>query len=239
MCIVPFTISQRAFEGGSMQGLSFRKKRRSQAKQAKRQNRKYDLSFGYKKGMSELKKESIGIDRWDAHDILKWGVQIGLVCVFAFMLVWSLGQRVSNAGDSMKPVLNNGDVVLIDRLVYNAIKPQRGDIIAFKPNGNNNAHFYLKRIVGLPGETVEIKEQSIYINGKKTTRHVHAKDIKNAGIAKNPVKLKGDEYFVIGDNHESSDDSRMADIGNVKRNTIYGKVWFVAGLDDNFGFVKR
>lgn len=222
-----------------MQGLSFRKRHRSQAKQEKRQNRKYDLRFGYKKEKLKFRKENTGINRWDAQDIIKWVVQIGLVCVFAFMLVWSFGQRISNAGDSMKPVLKNGDVVLIDRLVYNASKPRRGDIIAFKPNGNENAHFYLKRIVGLPGEAVEIKEQSIYINGKKMTRHVHAKDIKNPGIAKNPVKLKGDEYFVIGDNHESSDDSRMADIGNVKRSTIYGKVWFVAGLDDNFGFVKR
>lgn len=223
-----------------MQELNFRKKHRGQGKQ-KRQNKKQDLRFAGKRGRLRVRqrKEKARVHKRNIREIIKWAIQIGLVCVLAFMLVWFFGQRVSNAGDSMKPVLNNGDVVLVDRLVYNAVKPGRGDIVAFKPDGNENAHFYIKRIVGLPGETVEIKDKSIYINGKKQTRHIFARDIKEAGIAKKPVKLKKDEYFVMGDNHESSDDSRMAEIGNVKRNEIYGKIWFVAGLGPNFGFVKR
>lgn len=224
-----------------MQELNFRKKHRGQGKQKRRPNKKQDLRFAGKGGRLRIRqrKEKARVHKRNIGEIIKWAVQIGLVCVLAFMLVWFFGQRVSNAGDSMKPVLNNGDVVLVDRLVYNAVRPGRGDIVAFKPDGNQNAHFYIKRIVGLPGETVEIKDKSIYINGKKQTRHIFARDIKEAGIAKKPVKLKKDEYFVMGDNHESSDDSRMAEIGNVKRNEIYGKVWFVAGLGPNFGFVKR
>lgn len=222
-----------------MQELNFRRKHRSQRKQKRRQNQ--DLRFAGTRGRLKLRKrkEKARAHKCNVREIFKWVIQIGLVCVLAFMLVWFFGQRVSNAGDSMKPVLNNGDVALVDRLVYNAVKPGRGDIIAFKPDGNENAHFYMKRIVGLPGETVEIKNKSIYINGKKENHHVFVKDIKEAGIAKKPVKLKKDEYFVMGDNHESSDDSRMAEIGNVKRNEIYGKVWFVASPGPNFGFVKR
>ena len=139
----------------------------------------------------------------------------------------------------MKPVLQNGDVVLVNRLIYNASKPKRGDIIAFKPNGNENTHYSIKRIVGLPGETVQIKDGSVYINDVETLEHIFAEDIEEAGIADEPVVLKGNEYFVLGDNHSSSDDSRMADIGNVKRREIYGKVWFVASFGSDFGFVKR
>lgn len=66
----------------------------------------------------------------------------------------------------MSPVLKNGDVVLINRIVYDARKPKRGEIIAFRPNGNENAHYCIKRVVGLPGETVQIKDGKIYIDGK-------------------------------------------------------------------------
>ena len=99
-------------------------------------------------------------------EILVWFFQIALVCFVAFVLVWYFGQRVSVIGDSMKPKLENGDVVLINRVSYNLGTPKRGDVIAFKPNGNENAHYYVKRIIGLPGETVEVKDGKILINGK-------------------------------------------------------------------------
>lgn len=138
----------------------------------------------------------------------------------------------------MRPALQNGDIVLMNRLVYNASKPKRGDVIAFKPNGNENAHYSIKRVVGLPGETVQIKDGTIYIDGEEHVEDIYAFEIESPGIAEEPVKLGEGEYFVMGDNHTSSDDSRMADVGNVKREDIYGKVWFVASFGSNFGFVK-
>ncbi|MGC4020158.1 MAG: signal peptidase I [Muricomes sp.] len=222
-----------------MAGLDFRKKRRRQVKRKQNMKRKPELQFNAAKPELRFRKEKTEAEKQNLSVIANWIVQIAIVCFIAFILVWFFGQRVSNAGDSMKPVLNNGDVVMINRLVYNASKPKRGDIIAFKPNGNENAHYLVKRIVGLPGETVQIKDGSIYINGTVVKKHIYAKDIKDAGVAEEPLTLGGDEYFVLGDNHAGSDDSRMADIGNVKRREIYGRVWFVASFGSNFGFVKR
>lgn len=183
-------------------------------------------------------KDKIQVEPKDMRKIFGWGIQIVCVCLAAFMLVSFFGQRVSNAGDSMRPTLQNGEIVLMNRLIYNASKPKRGDVIAFKPNGNENAHYSIKRVVGLPGETVQIKDGTIYINGEEHVKDIYTFEIESPGIAEDPVKLGEGEYFVMGDNHTSSDDSRMADVGNVKREDIYGKVWFVASFGNNFGFVK-
>ena len=136
------------------------------------------------------------------------------------------------------PVLKNADKVLVNRIVYNASSPKRGDIIVFKPKGNESSHYYTKRIVGLPGETVQIVENRIYINGEKLEEDYTTTKIDTAGIAAEKVKLGGDEYFVMGDNRKNSEDSRSADIGAVKRSYIYGKAWFVVSPKKNFGFVR-
>lgn len=222
-----------------MQDLNLRKRRRRQAKKKQQRKKRQGLRFEKNRPKLRLQTEKAKAKLQGLKAAVNWIAEIAIVCVIAFVLVWFFGQRVSNAGDSMKPVLSNGDVVLVNRLVYNASKPKRGDIIAFKPNGNENTHYSIKRIAGLPGETVQIKEGSVYINDVLTLEHIFAEDIEEAGIAEEPVKLGGSEYFVLGDNHSSSDDSRMADIGNVKREDIYGKVWFVASFGSDFGFVKR
>lgn len=195
----------------------------------KKRWKRRDLRFGTKKkrlNYNLLRK--VGI----------WAFQIILVCAFAFVFVWYFGQRISNNGDSMNPVLQSGDVTLVNRIIYDASSPDRGDIIVFKPNGNENAYFYIKRIIGLPGETVEIKEGRIFINGDQLAESYETTELKDAGIAGEPLKLAGDEYFVLGDNRESSEDSRMADIGNVKREEIEGKAWFVLSPRKRFGFIK-
>lgn len=138
----------------------------------------------------------------------------------------------------MKPILENGDVVLVNRIVYNATTPKRGDIIVFRPKGNENNHYYVKRIIGLPGETVEIMENRVYINGKKLEEEYKTTDISDVGIVSEKMKLASDEYFVLGDDRENSEDSRNADVGNVKRSYIYGKAWFVVSPKSSFGFVK-
>ena len=165
---------------------------------------------------------------WDwIPSALKLLLQIGLVCFFAFVFVWYFGQKTSNIGDSMNPILKNGDVVLVNRFKYDASSPKRGDIIVFKPNGNEHLHSYIKRIIGLPGETIQIKDNSIYINGKILEENYETNEITDAGLASEPIKLAGDEYFVLGDNRQVSDDSRSADIGNVKRSEFEGKAWLI------------
>lgn len=168
-----------------------------------------------------------------------WIFKLAVVCLLAFVAVWYFGQRVTTVGDSMKPVLGNGDIVLVNRIVYNAKKPKRGDIIVFKPKGNENSHYYMKRIIGLPGETVEIIENSVYINGEKLKEDYKTTNIDDVGIVSEKIELGGDEYFVLGDDRENSEDSRNADVGNVKRSYIYGKAWFVISPKDKFGFIKE
>lgn len=172
------------------------------------------------------------------HSVL-WLAEITAVCLLAFVLVWFWGQRISNAGDSMSPVLKNGDIVLVDRMAYKLFDPGRGDIIAFKPGGSENTHYVVKRIVGLPGETVQIVDGTVCINGNEQVKDIYVSGIQSAGLAETPVELGEDEYFVIGDNHAGSIDSRSADIGNVMRDDIYGRVWFIAGGGRTFGFIKN
>ncbi|MFV0364426.1 MAG: signal peptidase I [Suipraeoptans sp.] len=170
--------------------------------------------------------------------LFKWIFQIGVTCLIAFVLVTYFGQRVSVIGTSMDPVLKNADITLVNRIVYNASSPKRGDIIAFKPKGNDNAHYYIKRIIRLPGETVQVIEGSIYIDDKKLDEDYETTTIRDLGVLNEKMTLASDEYFVLGDSRGNSEDSRSADVGNVKRKYIYGKVWFIVSPSKNFGFIQ-
>ena len=170
-------------------------------------------------------------------EIFKWTFEIAIVCFIAFVIIWYFGMRVSVIGDSMNPELSNGDITLINKVVYNMSTPKRGDVIAFKPNGNESSHYYIKRIVGLPGETIEIQDGKILVNGKKIKERYQTTEIDDIGVLSEPMKLGNNEYFVLGDDRQNSEDSRNIDIGNVKRTDIEGKVWFVIA-GDNFGFVR-
>ena len=208
------------------------KKRRYQRRKV--QNKKYrQLQKKLRHSARKLKP-----DRKWAKIIFSWIFKIALVCLFAFVFVWYYGQRVSVVGDSMNPVLYNGDIVLVNRAVYNASSPKRGDIVVFKPKGNENTHYYVKRIVGLPGETVQIIENRVYIDGEKLEEAYDTTKINNVGIAGEEVTLAGDEYFVLGDDRENSEDSRSADIGAVKREYLYGRAWYIISPGKHRGFVK-
>ena len=98
----------------------------------------------------------------------------------AFVFVWYFGQRVSNIGDSMSPIIKNGDIVLVNRILYDASTPKRGDVIVFKPNGNEMLHSYIKRIIALPGETVKIEEGKIFVNGKELEEEYETSAIVDA-----------------------------------------------------------
>ena len=171
-------------------------------------------------------------------EVLGWVFQIALVCFAAFLMVWYFGKQVSTIGDSMSPQLHNGDIVLVNRLVYETRKPRRGEIIAFKPNGSENSHEYIKRVVGLPGETVECSDGRILIDGREWKDEYKTSEMGELGLLEEPITLKSDEYFVLGDDRENSEDSRVANIGNVKKSEITGKVWFVVSPMKHFGFVK-
>lgn len=125
----------------------------------------------------------------------------------------------------MEPSLYNGQKILINRITYQFATPERNDVIVFRPNGNENSHYYVKRVIGLPGETIQIKQGKVYIDGTPFTEDV-VDDTLTAGIAEEEIYLGVDEYFVLGDNRENSEDSRSANIGNVSSEIIDGKAWY-------------
>ena len=164
----------------------------------------------------------------------------GAVAVFlAFVLVFSIGMRTSVIGDSMEPALSNGQEILMNRILYRISMPKRGDVIVFLPNGNQNTHFYVKRVVGLPGETVQIREGNVYIDGVLLAENELFDKIADPGIAQSELLLGSDEFFVLGDNRNSSEDSRSGNIGAVKKDSIIGKAWFhMAAQGDSMGMIE-
>ena len=110
--------------------------------------------------------------------------------------------------------------------------------MVFLPNGNSNTHYYVKRVIALPGDTVQIKNGSLYVNGL-LYKYVEYDKIEDAGITENPITLGNNEYFTLGDNINNSEDSRSGNIGAVKKDNIIGKVWFhLAAGDSPIGFME-
>lgn len=172
------------------------------------------------------------------HAIISWGLQILAVSAVAFVIVAYFGQRVSVIGDSMSPELKNGNIVLLNKLVYDISRPKRGDVIAFRPNGNDEAHASIKRVIGLPGETIALKDGEILVNGSPLEEDYETTEILVPGSLEDAVTLKEDEYFVLGDDRQNSEDSRMPNIGLIHINDIDGKVWFNLSVGQQFGMVK-
>lgn len=190
-----------------------------------------------RKGLSFYKKKkklSAGV----IHEIWSYIFLVFATVLVAFVLVYSIGMKTNVIGVSMEPELYNGQSILVNRLVYKLLAPRVGDVIVFLPNGNENSHFYVKRVVAVPGDKVQIKEGKLYVNGTLYEDRVYDK-IADEGIAQNEIVLESDEFFVLGDNVNNSEDSRSGNIGAVKRKDIIGKVWFhMAAGDTSIGFMK-
>lgn len=167
------------------------------------------------------KKFHIGI----VYEILQWFFIVFIAVFLAVAIVYSFGIKTSVVGDSMEPSLYNGEEILINKVAYQFAAPKQGDVIVFRPNGNANAHFSVKRVVATPGDRIFISQGKVVINGMVYAGDV-ADDTKNAGIASEEIILGADEYFVLGDNRNNSEDSRSANIGNISRSMIEGKAWY-------------
>ena len=124
----------------------------------------------------------------------------------------------------METTLQNGDNLIVDKISYRFRDPKRYDIIVFPYKYEENT-YYIKRIIGLPGETVQVKDGAVYINGEQLDEHFGAEPMVNAGIAAEPITLGEDEYFVLGDNRNHSSDSREPSVGVLKRDQLIGRAW--------------
>ena len=158
-------------------------------------------------------------------DILSTSIYFLIVLILTFLVVTYVGQRTMVIGSSMEPMLSDGDNLIVDKLSYRFNEPQRFDIIVF-PFRYAEKTYYIKRIIGLPGETVFIDENgTIFINGEELQESYGKEIIKDPGRAYEPITLGEDEYFVLGDNRNNSSDSRDPVVGNIHRDEFIGKAW--------------
>lgn len=172
-------------------------------------------------------------------EALKTSVYLLLVLIVALLIVTFVGQRTVVDGDSMNDTLTDKDNLIVDKLTYRFHDPQRFDVIVF-PYKYTKRTYYIKRIIGLPGETVYINEKGdIYINDELLEEHYGIEVIKDAGRASEPITLGDDEYFVMGDNRNNSSDSRFESVGNVKREDIIGRAWLRIFPFNKIGFVQH
>lgn len=160
------------------------------------------------------------------------------VVALTFLFVQFVGQRTHVNGDSMNATLEHGDNLIVDKLSYRFIDPDRFDIIVFPYHYQENT-YYIKRIIGMPGETVQIKDGMIYINGELLEETYGKEVMQYAGVASDPVELGEDEYFVLGDNRNNSSDSRDPSVGNIKEDQIIGKAFIRIWPLNKFGILKH
>lgn len=170
-------------------------------------------------------------------EVISYIVGITIAIFLAVVLTYFWGMSTKVIGDSMEPVLYSGQTIYIDRFAYMLSNPKVGDVVVFLPNGNENTHYHVKRVIAASGDTVKIQDGICYVNGEKSP-YVFM-EIEEAGIAANEIVLENGTYFCIGDNPDDSEDSRSANIGPVETDDILGKAWFHAGSDESgIGFVK-
>ena len=187
-------------------------------------------------------RSSYDREEFDMKDFLaevgRWAVSILVVVILAYSIVTFGVQSVTMIGQSMDPALSNQDVVLINKRAYTFDEPQRYDIIAFKLKDDTESYFNIKRIIGLPGEKVLIKNGHVFINGEVIKDLPFDDPIMTEGLAEDEITLDEDEYFLMGDNCNNSEDSRYVNIGNVSRKELSGKVIFRISPREKFGKVK-
>ncbi|MDE6221719.1 MAG: signal peptidase I [Lachnospiraceae bacterium] len=171
-------------------------------------------------------------------EIFSWLFWIFASILLAVVTVFCVGMRTSVIGPSMEPSLYNGQKIFLNRLIYKVASPKAGDVIVFLPNGNEKSHYYVKRVVGVPGDTLYIKSGVLYVNDEAVEEYFND-TIAEPGLLESEVTLADDEYFVIGDNCNNSEDSRSANIGTVKKSYIIGKAWMkLASGDSKLGLIE-
>ena len=161
-------------------------------------------------------------------EIMGTGLYLLVVLLATLLIVKYVTQRTVVDGQSMEPTLNNKDNLMVDKLSYRFHDPERFDIIVLKPFASEPKTFYIKRIIGMPGETIRIDEEgNIYINGEILEEHYGKEVIQpyTRGRAAERVTLGENEYVVMGDNRNNSGDSRSPAIGNIHRDQILGRAW--------------
>lgn len=158
--------------------------------------------------------------------LLLWIIEIALVILAAYLIIEYAVEKTTMMGVSMNTTLNEGEKIIINKLAYIKGEPERYDVIVFSQSKNGHGYYNIKRVIGLPGETVEIVNGDVYINGVRLQENIeNLEPMRVAGLADEAIILGENEFFVLGDNRNQSEDSRFANIGIIVKNDIIGKAW--------------
>ena len=170
--------------------------------------------------------------------LVKWVAGIVICLALSYFAVFFFGFRTLIIGNAMSPTLEASDSVLVNRLAYIISEPSRMQVVAFLPKSNSRSNYYIRRIVAIPGDTILISDGFCYVNGEVIELPGKGDEITVAGLASEEITLGEDEYFVIGDAPNSSEDSRHSGIGMVSKDEMLGVVWFVISPLDRIDTVK-
>ena len=146
-------------------------------------------------------------------------------------------QRTIITGRSMERSFQDGDNVLVEKLFFRFSDPERFDVVMFYPYGVEDEDYYVKRVIALPGETIQIIGDDIYIDGELLEENYGKQAITYQGIAEEPITLGSDEYFLMGDNRKVSFDSRYEEVGPISRDLIEGRALIRIWPLDEFGTI--
>lgn len=174
------------------------------------------------------------IDQWNRQPKFKkfvrsaliWIAQIAFVVFLAYLFVNYGMQKVTMSGDSMMNTLEDGNSIIVNKISYRFKDPERFDVVVFQQNGKGHGFNSIKRVIGLPGETVRITDGAVYINDELLEETIVVDPMTSGGLAQNGMTLGENEYFVLGDNRNSSQDSRYASIGPIVKDDIIGYAAF-------------
>ena len=171
-------------------------------------------------------------------EILGFLIYVGIVVGITFFIITFVGQRTYVSGSSMENTLSHGDNLIVDKITYRFSDPKRYDIIVFPFRHEENV-YYIKRIIGLPGKTIQIQDGSSYSNGEILSESYGREVMKSAGLAEDPITLGEGEYFVLGDNRNDSMDSRDPGVSTIHRDEIIGRAWVRIWPLDEIGVLKH
>ncbi len=197
--------------------------------------RKYRLEYLKRKKAKEREKQARALEKQARlqkqeeetsflKELLGWVLYIAIIVGMTYLIVTYVGQRTKVSGDSMETALQDGDNLIVDKISYRFRDPERFEIIVFPYKYAENT-YYIKRIIGMPGEAIQIKDGYVFINGEQLNENYGLERMDAAGIAEDIILLGEDEYFVLGDNRNNSSDSRSSSVGILTREDLIGRAW--------------
>lgn len=205
-----------------------------------------DLDTGYsvpqKKGWKRPTSESAGLRL--VNNIFVFVVCILLAYFIASVVTHYVVHQTWVEGESMEPTLSDGDSIIIQKVSYYFANPKRYDVVVFpvalEKEDSREKTYYVKRVIGMPGETVQIWNGRVYIDDRELSGDTYClSEILDAGNAISPITLGENEYFVLGDNRNMSTDSRSDFVGLVQRENIVGKVYMRIWPFSHWGLIPE